>query len=103
MNPLKLNKRKGVAGLDIFLSLIVMLFMIGLIVMVFALAGDSLTDAVDDDTSKQIINDTVNSLSTAVDWNDTFIVLGAMVVLILLVVIVVRAIRGSGMVGGETA
>lgn len=41
----KLSK-KGVAGLNIFLGVIVMLFMIGLLVMVFSIAGDKMYDAV---------------------------------------------------------
>ena len=49
----KLNK-KGVAGLNIFLGVIVMLFMIGLIVMVFTIAGNKLSDNVGYDTSGSV-------------------------------------------------
>ena len=89
---------KGVAGLTIFLSLIVMLFVIGLLVMVFSLMGGELQDATDDATAIDVINNTTQSLSGATDWFDIFVVIGAMVVLILLVVIIIQAIRGSGLV-----
>jgi len=37
------------------------------------------------------------------DWFDIFIVIGAMVVLILLTVIIITAIRSSGMMGQGSA
>ena len=40
-----LKQDKGVAGLTILLSLVVMLFIIGLIVMIFTLMGQGLQDA----------------------------------------------------------
>ena len=42
-----LKQDKGVAGLTILLSVITMLFVIGLLVMIFALMGDELKDSVD--------------------------------------------------------
>jgi hypothetical protein len=182
----KLNNKKGVAGLNVFLSVIAMLFMIGIIVMVFAIAGaelksaqmynenvkisnetfnvtavlqdlttgagysdcanagyvyannltlpDELTstdlhfegcqfnvtgagvgyiaqkinitytvDYTSNPTARDTINDTYNAVSDSVDWFPTFIVLGAMVVLILLVVIIINSIRGSGLISGEGA
>lgn len=179
----KFKQDKGVAGLTILLSLIVMIFVIGLLVMIFTLMGTSLKDttytattkAVNseavtvayftngtgytlatntdrnagtykivalynntadlltsgnysltgkvlknattlvglanvkvnytyvydaDNTATQIMNDTVGSLSGTTDWFDIFIVIGAMVVLILLTVIIITAIRGSGMMAG---
>ena len=94
-----LKQDKGVAGLTILLSLIVMLFVIGLLVMIFALMGGELMDATDDPTAIGVINDTTTSISTVTDWYPIFIVIGAMVVLILLTVIIITAIRGSGMMG----
>ena len=41
-----IKERKGVAGLNIFLSMVAMLFMIGIIVMVFVIAGSKLQDSV---------------------------------------------------------
>ena len=173
----------GTAGLTILLSLIVMLFIIGLIVMIFTLMGSSLRDATYDTTTVSVVNETISVPTTAgitlaggsardgacgtvvltngtagtviasanytqtdcvlvnatgeftayttpfatysytweadntatdvmnetasgisgvTDWFDIFIVIGAMVVLILLTVIIITAIRGSGMIAGSS-
>jgi len=89
---------RGTAGLTILLSLIVMLFIIGLIVMIFSLMGSELMGATTDATAIGVINDTSTSIASVTDWFDIFIVIGAMVVLILLTVIIITAIRSSGMV-----
>jgi len=94
---------KGVAGLTILLSLVTMLFVIGLLVMIFALMGGELQDATTDTVAIGVINDTTSSISSVTDWYPIFIVIGAMVVLILLTVIIITAIRGSGLMAGETA
>ncbi len=175
---------RGVAGLTILLSLVTMLFVIGLIVMIFSLMGGELRDAtytsttltttnetqlangtsdlftldqstrrnavcstptavvnatngatvgagnysqsscifnvstasagyVDynwnityvttydaDNTATNVINDTTTGIATVTDWFDIFIVIGAMVVLILLTVIIITAIRSSGLIEG---
>lgn len=96
-----LRTDKGVAGLTILLSLIVMLFIIGLLVMVFALMGGELQDATTDTTAITVINDTTSSISSVTDWYPIFIVIGAMVVLILLTVIIIVSIRGSGVMSGS--
>jgi len=182
-----LKREKGVAGTTIFLGLIVSLFVIGLLVMIFALMGGSLRDASYDATSVAVsnetgfymngttyavtnagangftsfavtsivdtftnvtllsgnytvgtagtivnatadanstaehyvsytyiynaentatetINETTVAISSATDFFDLFIVIGAMVVLILLTVIIIVAIRQSGMMSsGGTA
>lgn len=95
---MKYKTDKGTAGLTILLSLIVMLFIIGLIVMIFSLMGSELMGATTDVTAIGVINDTSQSISGVTDWFDIFIVIGAMVVLILLTVIIITAIRSSGMV-----
>ena len=185
-----LNRKKGVAGLEILLSLIAMLFMIGIIVMVFVIAGARLQESVSggdfldgltttneteafanttgytvtnaglreaqsfavtdlwnattkgkgyynlslannkvsisatgiltnatnteyinlsvsytleylkDATAVKSINDTYQSISDVTDWFPTFIVLGALVVLILLVVIIITAIKRSRITEG---
>ena len=92
---------KGVAGLTILLSLVTMLFVIGLLVMIFAMMGGELQDATIDTTAIGVINDTTVSISSVTDWFPIFIVIGAMVVLILLTVIIITAIRGSGLMGGS--
>jgi uncharacterized membrane protein len=53
-----------------------------------------------DNTATDVMNDTVHSVASSTDWFDIFIVIGAMVVLILLTVIIITAIRSSGMVDG---
>jgi amino acid transporter len=94
------KQEKGVAGLTILLSLIVMLFIIGLIVMIFALMSAELQSATTDTTAIGVINDTGQAISDVTDWFGIFIVIGAMVVLILLTVIIITAIKGSGMIQG---
>ena len=94
---------KGVAGLTILLSLIVMLFVIGLIVMIFALMSGELQNATTDATAITVINDTGSAISGVTDWFEIFIVIGAMVVLILLTVIIITAIRGSGLIAEGSA
>jgi len=166
-----LKHDKGVAGLTILLSLIVMLFIIGLIVMIFTLMSSSLATATYDtttvsgeagyinattytltnlgadgnptitgitnatsglaiasgnwtiasgvitnatavvwdnasisytyeasNTGTDVINETSSAIAGVTDWFSIFIVIGAMVVLILLTVIIITAIRGSGMI-----
>jgi quinol-cytochrome oxidoreductase complex cytochrome b subunit len=102
---MKLGKQdRGVAGLSILLSLVTMLFVIGLLVMIFALMGSELQGATTDATAIDVINDTTVSISSVTEWYPIFIVIGAMVVLILLTVIIITAIRGSGMMaGGDSA
>ena len=95
-----MKQDKGVAGLTILLSLVTMLFVIGLLVMIFALMGAELQDATTDTTAINVINDTGTAISGVTDWFEIFIVIGAMVVLILLTVIIITAIRGSGLMAG---
>ena len=106
--PLKHAKKdKGTAGLTILLSLIVMLFVIGLIVMIFSLMSGSLQSGLDNSASgnqsKQIINATGASIASVTTYFPLFVTIGAMVVLILLTVIIITAIRSSGLVSTGTA
>ena len=98
-----LKQNKGVAGLTILLSLVTMLFIIGLLVMIFAMMGGELQDATTDSTAIGVINATSASISSVTDWFPIFIVIGAMVVLILLTVIIISAIKGSGLMAGGSA
>ena len=104
-----LKKRdKGVAGLTVLLSVVVFLFTIGFLVMIFALMGGELQSAVEKDvannlTAQQVINDTYQELAGVTDWFGIIIVISAMVVLILLTVLIITAIRGSGMISGGGA
>lgn len=99
----KVKKDKGTAGLTILLSLIVMLFVIGLIVMIFSLMSASLQSSTTDNTSKAVINATGSAISGVTAYFPLFITIGAMVVLILLTVIIITAIRSSGLVSTGTA
>ena len=97
------NREYGVAGLEVLLTVIVMLFVIGFLVMIFALMGGQLEDAVEDDvtnnaTAVKVINDTYTEIAGVTDWFGIIIVITAMVVLILLTVIIIQAIRSSGVV-----
>lgn len=99
----KFKKDKAVGGLEILLSVIVMLFTIGFLVMIFALMGGELEDSVQKDvtnnaTAIKVINDTYTEISGVTDWFGIIIVITAMVVLILLTVIIIQTIKGSGMV-----
>jgi len=94
----KLKQDKGTAGLTILLSVVVMLFVIGLLVMIFSIMGDKLVNSTTDATAQQVINNTSKSIAGVVQWFDIFIVITAMVVLILLTVIIITAIRSSGMI-----
>ena len=183
----KQNTDKGVAGLTILLSFVTMLFVIGLLVMIFSLMGGGLRDATYTETSitvvnesgtvfanatgytlasestylnaedyvitavwnetssdlvpaanytvntgtgnfsnaagyenvyqvnvsytfnydasntaTDVMNDTVSGIANVTDWFDIFIVIMAMIVLILLTVIIITAIRGSGLMEGGT-
>jgi uncharacterized membrane protein len=179
---LKYNQDKGVAGLSLLLSVVVMLFTIGLLVGIFTIMGsemrestytettatvtgetvnateligsgytlagslrgarsfsmvalynntdelltsgnytltgavltnatalDGLTDVKanytytydNDNTATDVMNDTYQSLTGVTSWFEIFIVISAMVVLILLTVIIITAIRGSGMIMNE--
>ena len=61
---MKYKNDKGVAGLNILLSVIVLLFTIGLIVMIFSLMGNSLRDATYDSTTVTVLNETITFPST---------------------------------------
>lgn len=53
-----------------------------------------------DSSASDVINNTASAIANVTDWYDIFIVIGAMVVLILLTVIIITAIRGSGLMEG---
>ena len=171
---------KGTAGLTILLSIVIMLFIIGLIVMIFTLMGAGLQDATytdtiatatnetasanltgftlsgtsartpsnfvvtalwnrtanvkigngnatisavgvvtngtttqwnnvsisytyhyeADNTATNVMNDTTQGISGVTSYFDIFIVISAMIVLILLMVLIISAIKGSGLIGG---
>jgi uncharacterized membrane protein len=61
---MKYKTDKGVAGLSILLSVIVLLFLIGLIVMVFSLMGSGLRDATYTSTTGSVVNESLTFPST---------------------------------------
>ena len=50
-----------------------------------------------------VMNDTTSGIGSVTDWFSIFVVIGAMIVLILLTVIIISAIRGSGLMAGGSA
>ena len=52
-------------------------------------------------TATNVIGNTTSGIAGVTDWFDIFIVIAAMVVLILLTVIIITAIRGSGLMEGS--
>ena len=93
------KKERGVAGLNIFLSVIAMLFVIGIIVMALVLASSQMQEATDDATAIEVMNDTSLAISGATDWFAIFITIAAVVVLILLIVLIIISLRGAGLMG----
>jgi hypothetical protein len=100
MKPLNFKKDRGVAGLTVLLSVVALLFVIGFLIMIFALMSGELQDATTDVTAIGVINDTGTSLADTVDWFPIVITITVMVVLILLTVIIISAIRSSGLLQG---
>jgi len=79
MRALTKSNDKGVAGLNVLLSIIVSLFVIGMIVMVFTLSGNEMRDAsydkltagsVTNETTATVVNETGVDLTTATPLRD---------------------------------
>ena len=83
-------------GMNILTSLLISLFICGLLVMVIALTGGKLISAVDDNNSKTAINDTVNAVTSATDYFPTILVIGIIVVIVGLIAVVIVMLRGLG-------
>jgi len=101
-----MKNKKGVAGLNIFLSVIAMIFVIGILVMAFTLSGATMQDAVRTSYGAAsepilLISNTTAALAGTTTWFPIFITIAAIVVLILLIVLIVVALRGAGLMGGE--
>lgn len=107
MNGMQLfdsSKKKGqVGGLNIFLQVIVMVFVIGIIVMAFVLTGSTLKASTTDADAQLVIGNTTESLSGVSDWFPIFITIAAVVALILLIVLIIISLRGAGLMGGGGA
>jgi uncharacterized membrane protein len=63
---MKYKSDKGVAGLTLLLSIIVTLFVIGLLVMIFSIMGSKLNDSTYLSTTVTVLNETVTFPSTNV-------------------------------------
>lgn len=96
-----MKKDKGVAGLTILLSVVAMVFIIGFLVMIFAIIGANLQTNVGSGagnaTAIKAINDTTVALAGVTSWFPIIITITVMVSLILLTVIIIVAIRSSGL------
>ena len=101
-NIKNLKNKKAQAGMQLFTGIIVSIFMIGLIIMVFVLFGEKMIDNLDatDVSSIATINDTIQELADVPDWFGLFILMGAMIVIILMVVLIISAIKQANMGGG---
>lgn len=58
-----LKHDRGVAGLTLLLSIVVFLFIIGLMIMIFSLMGNNLEDAVDVSTTRSVVNETLTTVA----------------------------------------
>ena len=95
-----MKRDKGVAGLTILLSVVAMVFIIGFLVMVFAIIGSQLATNSGSATATDVINDTTNAIAGVTQWFPIIITITVMVALILLTVIIIVAIRSSGILAG---
>jgi len=59
----QLKKDKGTAGLTILLSVIVMLFVIGLLIMIFSIMGDKLINSTYTSTSGTVTNESLGAVT----------------------------------------
>jgi hypothetical protein len=98
----KLRKDAGQSqSLMVLLGIVTGIFVIGILVMIYALIGGSVKSSTTDATAIKVINDTVNATSGVTTYFPLFITIGSMVVLVLLTVIVIVALRGAtGSSGG---
>lgn len=97
------KEKKGVAGMEIFLSVIAMIFVIGIIVMSLVLVSTKLQSQTTDTTAIKVMNDTSVAVSGSTSWFGIFITIAAVVVLILLIVLIIVSLKGAGLMGGGGA
>jgi len=96
----KLN-RKGIAGTEVVIQLMVAVFVIGLLAMLIAITGASLMGSVTNPTAISVINDTIRSVADVPDNFSLWLVVGGLVVVIGLIAFVIVTLRGTGMMGGQ--
>ena len=99
-----MESKRGTAGLKVLVTIIFVLFTIGVLVMVFALMGGSILGTTDAGSqASQVVNDTTGSISSTTTWFPVIIVLSVVVVLILLTVMIIVAVRSSGLIAEDSA
>jgi len=101
MQTLELKKDRGVAGIEVLIEIVIGLFVLGILIFAITLMGSEIAqqDSITND-SIGIINDTYQAIGEVVDWFPIIIIFGAIVVLILLTVLIIRSIRSTGEGGG---
>ena len=99
-----MENKRGTAGLNVLVTVIFILFTIGVLVMVFALMGGSILGTTDPASqTAQQINDTTGSIAGVTTWFPVIIILSVVVVLIFLTVMMIVSIRGSGLIPENSA
>lgn len=94
------EKQKGVAGLSLIIEFVASLFVVGILIMSFVLAGTSIETNTTGTVAKTAINATYTAIDDYVTWFPIWITISAVVVMILLIVLIVQAVRGAGLMGG---
>lgn len=99
LKPL-MHKEKGIgAGLDVLLTVVVGIFLIGMLVFAFVITSSKMMEATTDPDAIKIINDTKLAIGDTSDFFPIFIIIGSVVALIFLIVLIVRQVNLSGMGG----
>ena len=93
------KNKKGVAGTDVVVQLMVAVFVIGLLGMLIAITGASLMDSTTNPDAISIINGTIQAVSGVSDNFSLWLVVGGLVVVIGLIAFVIITLRGTGMMG----
>ena len=94
-----LNNKKGIAGTNIVIQLMVAVFIIGLLAMLIAITGASMMDSTTNADADAIINDTIQSVKDVPDNFKLWLVVGGLVVVISLIAYIIVTLRGTGMMG----
>jgi len=92
-----LKTEKGVAGMNILISVLATVFLVGILVSLFAITGSEFMGATTDQTAIDAINDSTIAITGVTSWLPIIIIITAIVVVILLVTMIIRAIRGTEM------
>ena len=93
------KNRKGIAGTEVVIQLMVAVFVIGLLAMLISITGASLMDSTTNAEARNVINDTIASVADVPDNFSLWLVVGGLVVVIGLIAFVIVTLRGTGMMG----